>query len=173
MKRALSFLLALILFGGLLFPAEACAVEAESVLPKSSFTTTWIAGAMKMLGITDVNGNPVSEEKLYELAGQIKSLLDVAQNLTDETLAPLIRSAMSKYGLSMSDGQLGMLLSFFRSGGEDKEKDQSLASKLEGLQDTVTKVTETASKAARFLRTVRRSFHEVVVWFSHVKDLFH
>ena len=121
----------------------------------------------------DANGNPVSEEKLTELAGQIKSLLDVAQNLTDETLAPLIRSTMSKYGLSMNDEQLSTLLSFFRSAGEEKEKEQSLASKLEGLQDTVTKVTETASKAARFLRTVRRSFHEVVLWFSHVKDLFH
>ncbi len=173
MKRALSFLLALFLFGGVFFPAEASAMQEEAVVPQSTVTTAWIAGAMKMLGIKDANGNPVSEEKLTELAGQIKSLLDVAQNLTDETLAPLIRSTISKYGLSMNDGQLSTLLSFFRSAGEEKEKEQSLASKLEGLQDTVTKVTETASNAARFLRTVRRSFHEVVVWFSHVKDLFH
>lgn len=126
MKRALSFLLALFLFGGVFFPAEASAMQEEAVVPQSTVTTAWIAGAMKMLGIKDANGNPVSEEKLTELAGQIKSLLDVAQNLTDETLAPLIRSTMSKYGLSMTDGQLRTLLSFFRSAGEEKEKEQSL-----------------------------------------------
>ena len=171
MKRSLSFLLAILIFGGVLFPAEASAAQYEFTEPKSSYTTAWIAGAMKMLGIKDTAGNPVSEEDLYELAGQIKSLLDVAKNLSDETLRPLISSAMSKFGFTMDESQLNTLLSFFRSSGE--EKDKSLSSKLQDLQETVGKVTETASKAARFLRTVRRSFQEIVNWFSHVNDLFH
>ena len=82
MKRALSFLLALFLFGGVFFPAEASAMQEEAVVPQSTVTTAWIAGAMKMLGIKDANGNPVSEEKLTELAGQIKSLLDVLSPLS-------------------------------------------------------------------------------------------
>lgn len=171
MKRSLSFLLALLLFGGILFPAEASAVQEEPAMQQSSYSAAWIAGAMKILGIKDAGGNPVSEEMLYELAGQIKSLLDVAKNLSDETLAPLIRSAISKYGFTMDESQLNTLLSFFRSSGE--EKDKSLSSRIQDLQDTVSKVSETASKAARFFRTVRRSFQEVVNWFSHVKDLFH
>ena len=87
----------------------------------------------------------------------------------DVELLSVMRSEI--FGFTVDESQLNTLLSFFRSSGE--EKDKSLSSKLQDLQETVGKVTETASKAARFLRTVRRSFQEIVNWFSHVKDLFH
>ena len=64
MKRALSFLLALFLFGGVFFPAEASAMQEEAVVPQSTVTTAWIAGAMKMLGIKDANGKTLNHKTI-------------------------------------------------------------------------------------------------------------
>ena len=173
MKKSLSFLLALLCFVSCLLPEGAFAEQiSPEAAPKASYSTAWIAGAMKILGITGADGSVISEEKLTEIAGQIKTLLDAAQNLSEDTLTALIRSALSQQGLTLQEDQLAKLVSLFRSSGGGEEE-QSLAAKFQDLQQTVAKATETASKAARFFRTIRRTLREVTNWFSHLGDLFH
>lgn len=171
MKKAVSFLLVFLLAAGLLCPAEASAEPAGSVAQQSAYTAVWIANAMKILGITGADGSPVSEEKLMELAGQIKYLLDAAQNLTEDTLKPMIRSLLSQNGFSIGDVQLDRLISIFSS--SEGQDEQSLSSRLQSLWETVSGFPEKISKTAGIFRTVRRSIQGVVDWFSHVKDLFH
>lgn len=173
MKRTVSFLLAFLCAVSLLLPAGAFAEQAiQEPASSASYSVAWIAGALKILGIAGTDGSVISEEKLAELAGQIKSLLDAAQTLSDDSLTALIRSALSQYGVSLQDDQLAGLISLFRS-SSGEEKEQSLASKFQNLQDTVAKASETVSKTARFFRTVTRTLREVKNWFSHLGDLFH
>lgn len=175
MRRTVSFFLALLCVTSLLLPDGAFAEQQVSPgsSEKTPYSVTWIAGAMKILGIKGADGNAVSEEKLTEFAGQIKSMLDVAKNLSDDTLTTLIRSALSQQGLSLQEDQLARLVSLFRSSDGKENEEQSLASKLQDLQQTVEKATDTVSKAARFFRTITRSLREAANWFSHLGELFH
>ena len=173
MKKAISVFLALLLSAGIFFCPECFAEQAAMPSAESSISPSWMAGALKILGIAGKEGSPLSEEMLAELAGQLKTLLDAGQSLTEEALRPMIESLLSRYGITIGETQLSTLLDLFRNNGTGQGEEQSVASRIQDVQDTIGKISDTASGAMRFFRSFRRTAQEILNWFSHLKDLFH
>jgi hypothetical protein len=100
-------------------------------------------------------------------------VLEMAKSLPDETILPMLRTAAERCGIVLKDDQLSSLLGLFRSGSEDGGGEFSLPETIQDVQGAVSKISETASGAVRFFRTIRRTFHAMMDYFSRLGDLFH
>ena len=131
------------------------------------------AAVLQILGIRGKDGEVLDQEDVRRIADSLIPVLEMAKSLPDETILPMLRTAAERCGIVLKDDQLSSLLGLFRSGSEDGGGEFSLPETIQDVQGAVSKISETASGAVRFFRTIRRTFHAMMDYFSRLGDLFH
>ena len=175
LKRLLCVLLALLFLSAAFLPEEAGAQEGAPVATSRPVTVTEqkIAAVLQILGIRGKDGEVLDQEDVRRIADSLIPVLEMAKSLPDETILPMLRTAAERCGIVLKDDQLSSLLGLFRSGSEDGGGEFSLPETIQDVQGAVSKISETASGAVRFFRTIRRTFHAMMDYFSRLGDLFH
>lgn len=102
-----------------------------------------------------------------EIVNELKLLLGETKNMTDEQLRQEIESIASELGVSLTDTQIGQLISLCR--GLEKLDPSQLKEKVESVQNTIAKLGQAKETVANFFESVKQVWNTVVDFF---KGLF-
>lgn len=105
----------------------------------------------------------IGSAEASEIIGELKGILDQTQSMTDDQVKSEIRAIAAAYNVSLTEGQIGKLVSLCR--------------KLEGLdeaqlQSKLTGLAKTAEGANKVAETVNRVYENVKTFFESVGEFF-
>ena len=97
-------------------------------------------------------------------------MLGETAKMTDDEVRSLIRKIASEYKVRLTDTQVEQLLDLCRS--MEKLDTNSLAKRVEDLQNTLEKVSEAKDQVVGFMQTIRNAIESIRNFFSRVKEIF-
>lgn len=126
----------------------------------------------KLVGTQELTLTAELAEKIgsydsVEIVNELKLLLGETKNMTDEQLRQEIESIASELGVSLTDTQIGQLISLCR--GLEKLDPSQLKEKVESVQNTIAKLGQAKETVANFFESVKQVWNTVVDFF---KGLF-
>lgn len=119
------------------------------------------------LTVTGDLAEAVGELDAADIVSDIKTALNVTENLTDEQLKEMILAAAYQYNVSLTDQQINQLIKLCRSLVSLEEA--GLLDKVTGMQDTIDRVSSAASGIASFFRTVKEVVMSIADFFGKIK----
>ena len=121
------------------------------------------------LTVTGDLANAIGSEDSTSIVGELKDSLGDTSMMTDEQLRQQIIAIAANYGVSLTDRQIQQLIDLSRSlEGLDVE---SLQSRLEEAQDTLTKVTEAKDQVLGFWDKARGFISSVQSFFEKISAM--
>ena len=96
-------------------------------------------------------------------------MLDYTRNMTDEEIRAQIEAIAGRYNVRLTDTQYSQLISLCRSlEGLDSD---SLKQRVEGVQDTLSKVSNAKTQIVGFVDTVKKVVTSIASFFETISDL--
>lgn len=106
-----------------------------------------------------------------DIVNDLKLMLDETENMTDEEIRQEIVSIAAQYNVSLTDRQIQQLISLCRSLEEVKDDDNALLSRVQQVQDTLTKVKDAKTKVTGFVEKVETVVNSVTEFFTRIADI--
>lgn len=103
------------------------------------------------------------------IVNELKMMLDVTRNMTDEEIRAEIVEIAGRYNVSLTNTQINQLLTLCRSlEGLDGD---ALRARVEEVQGTLQKVSDAKNKVVGFVQGVKKVVDSVSGFFDKIKDI--
>ncbi|MEG0777783.1 MAG: DUF1002 domain-containing protein [Oscillospiraceae bacterium] len=137
----------------------------EDITGEKLDETAKLAGTQELV-VTAELADQIGSLDAVAIVNELKLILDETVNMTDEELKAEILSIAKEYDISLSDGQLNSLVSLCRS--LEHLNPEELKAKVEGLQNTITKLAGAKEAVSGVVETVKNFFQSVGDFFSNL-----
>ena len=130
--------------------------------------TTKLA-SMKELAITGSLAQSIGDADSLSIVGELKQMLDQTRNMSDAELRATILEIAGKYQVSLTDAQIGQLVSLCRT-LESLDPDQ-IRQRVAQAQEALQKLSETKTKIAGFLENFKSFLDSINSFFDSVREM--
>ena len=121
------------------------------------------------LTITGELAQEIGQMDSTSIVSELKMMLDYTRNMSDEEIRAQIEAIAGRYNVRLTDTQYSQLISLCRSlEGLDSD---SLKQRVEGVQDTLTKVSNAKTQIVGFVDTVKKVVTSIASFFETISDL--
>ena len=121
------------------------------------------------LTITGELADEIGSMDSTSIVNELKLMLDLTKNMTDEEIRAVILEVAGRYGVKLTETQIGQLISLCRS-LEALDPD-SLKNRVEEVQGTLQKVSEAKTKVVGFVDKVKVVISSVSGFFEKIQDI--
>lgn len=121
------------------------------------------------LTITGELADEIGSMDSTSIVNELKLMLDLTKNMTDEEIRAVILEVAGRYGVKLTETQIGQLISLCRS-LEALDPD-SLKNRVEEVQGTLQKVSEAKTKVVGFVDKVKVVVSSVSGFFEKIQDI--
>ena len=121
------------------------------------------------LTITGELADEIGSMDSTSIVNELKLMLDLTKNMTDEEIRAVILEVAGRYGVKLTETQIGQLISLCRS-LEALDPD-SLKNRVEEVQGTLQKVSEAKTKVVGFVDKVKVAISSVSGFFEKIQDI--
>ena len=121
------------------------------------------------LTITGELADEIGSMDSTSIVNELKLMLDLTKNMTDEEMRAVILEVAGRYGVKLTETQIGQLISLCRS-LEALDPD-SLKNRVEEVQGTLQKVSEAKTKVVGFVDKVKVVISSVSGFFEKIQDI--
>lgn len=121
------------------------------------------------LTITGELADEIGSMDSTAIVNDLKLMLDETQKMSDEELRAQIIAIAQQYNVTLNDSQINQLISLCRSlEGLDGS---ALLSRVQDIQNTLKKVSETKTKVVGFVQSVKKAVDSVAGFFNKIKGI--
>lgn len=120
--------------------------------------------------VTGELADTIGSSDATDIVSDIKDVLGVTEDMTDDQLRELIIGITSQYNVALSNKQIDQLISLCRSLLSLDEA--GLLEKVQEMQGTISRVSSIASKIASIFRAIKNGVLAVIDFFGRIKALF-
>lgn len=106
-----------------------------------------------------------------DIVNDLKLMLNETENMTDDEMKKEIIDIAAQYNVSLTEKQIGQLISLCRSLEEVKDDDNALISRVQQVQSTLNKVKDAKTKVTGFVDTVTKAVESVTSFFTKIADI--
>lgn len=124
-----------------------------------------LAGTQELV-ITAELADEIGSYDAVVIVNELKKILDQTVNMTDDELSAEIEYLAEQYDITLSDGQKDQLVSLCRS--LEKLDPEQLKAKVEGIQDTIVKLSKAKETVANVTQSVKNFFVAIGNFFSNL-----
>ncbi len=103
------------------------------------------------------------------IVNELKMMLDQTAQMTDEQLKQQIILIAERYGVKLSDNQIGQLISLCRS--LEKLNPDALREQVEQIQDTLNKVSQAKTKVEGYVQKAKHVIDSIGAFLAKIADL--
>ena len=121
------------------------------------------------LTITGELADEIGSMDSTSIVNELKLMLDLTKNMTDEEIRAVILEVAGRYGVKLTETQIGQLISLCRS-LEALDPD-SLKNRVEEVQGTLQKVSQAKTKVVGFVDKVKVVVSSVSGFFEKIQDI--
>ena len=121
------------------------------------------------LTITGELADEIGSMDSTSIVNELKLMLDQTKNMSDQEMRTIILEISGRYGVKLTETQIGQLISLCRSlEGLDAD---SLKTRVEEVQGTLQKVSEAKTKVVGFVDKVKVVISSVSGFFDKIQDV--
>lgn len=121
------------------------------------------------LTITGELANQIGSMDSTSIVNELKLMLDVTKNMSDEEIRAVIVEVAGRYNVSLTETQINQLISLCRSlEGLDPD---SLKARVEEVQGTLQKVSDAKTKVVGFVDKVKTVISSVSGFFEKIMNI--
>lgn len=121
------------------------------------------------LTITGELADEIGSMDSTSIVNELKLMLDLTKHMTDDEIRAVILEVAGRYGVKLTETQIGQLISLCRS-LEALDPD-SLKNRVEEVQGTLQKVSEAKTKVVGFVDKVKVVISSVSGFFEKIQDI--
>ena len=121
------------------------------------------------LTITGELADEIGSMDSTSIVNDLKLMLDQTKLMSDEEIRQVIVDVAGRYNVSLTDTQIGQLISLCRS-LESLDPD-SLKTRVEEVQQTLQKVSDAKTKVVGFVESVKKVVSSVSSFFDKIRDI--
>lgn len=121
------------------------------------------------LTITGELADQIGSMDSTSIVNELKLMLDVTKNMSDEEIRELILEISGRYGVRLTETQIGQLISLCRS--LESLDPESLKNRVEEVQDTLQKVSDAKTKVVGFVEKAKVVISSVSGFFQKIQDI--
>jgi len=104
------------------------------------------------------------------IVNELKLMLDETAKMSDEEIKSQIIYIAGQYNVSLTDGQIQQLIDLCRS--LEQLDGDALRARVEEVQQTLTKLSETKTKVVGFVDSVKKVVTSIAEFFERIKAVF-
>lgn len=119
------------------------------------------------LTVTGELAQQIGQMDSASIVSELKLMLDVTKSMSDEQIRAQIEAIAARYNVSLTDTQIRQLISLCRS--LERLNASSLKERVEGVQDTIGKVSEAKDQVLGFVQQMRQFIASVRSFIDGVK----
>ena len=121
------------------------------------------------LTITGELADEIGSMDSTSIVNELKLMLDQTKNMSDEEMRSVILEISGRYGVKLTETQIGQLISLCRS--LESLNPDALKNRVEEVQDTLQKVSDAKTKVVGFVDKVKVAIASVSGFFEKIQDI--
>lgn len=121
------------------------------------------------LTITGELADEIGSMDSTSIVNELKLMLDQTKNMSDEEIRSVILEISGRYGVKLTETQIGQLISLCRS--LESLNPDALKNRVEEVQDTLRKVSDAKTKVVGFVDKVKVAIASVSGFFEKIQDI--
>ena len=121
------------------------------------------------LTITGELADEIGSMDSTSIVNELKLMLDQTKNMSDEEIRSVILEISGRYGVKLTETQIGQLISLCRS--LESLNPDALKNRVEEVQDTLQKVSDAKTKVVGFVDKVKVAIASVSGFFEKIQDI--
>jgi len=122
------------------------------------------------LTVTGELAQQIGQMDSTSIVSELKNMLDYTRNMTDDEIRAQIQAIAGQYNVTLTETQYGQLISLCRS--LERLDPDSLKQKVEGVQSTLSKVSQAKTQVTDFFDTLKSVITSVAGFFETLSGLF-
>lgn len=122
------------------------------------------------LTVTGELAQQIGQMDSTSIVSELKNMLDYTRNMTDDEIRAQIQAIAGQYNVTLTEIQYGQLISLCRS--LERLDPDSLKQKVEGVQSTLSRVSQAKTQVTDFFDTLKNVVTSVAGFFETLSGLF-
>lgn len=122
------------------------------------------------LTVTGELAQQIGQMDSTSIVSELKNMLDYTRNMTDDEIRAQIQAIAGQYNVTLTETQYGQLISLCRS--LERLDPDSLKQKVEGVQSTLSRVSQAKTQVTDFFDTLKNVVTSVAGFFETLSGLF-